>query len=149
MSLEERQSALHEVALKSSTRILQVPNSEVDHETTAQSPHVLVGTAGKLLAVEGKSFRSTDVYLFDSDCIVSKQFLLLVTKWSPTSGLEVVPVVSVDAVDGPIKVLGLAVCTLKKTTMYRGKYMPLCEIEEGTQLEGQEDNEVLGGTSGS
>jgi hypothetical protein len=130
MHSEEKQTILHSVALKSATRILLLPKDEIDDQT-AQSPDVVVGTAGKLLALEGKSFRSTDVHLLGSDCIASKQFLALVDKYSLSLGQEALPVVSVNAADGSIKVLGLAICAGKKITMYRDKFMPLCEPDEG------------------
>ena len=132
----ERSSVLYEVGLKSGTRILLVPKGEVDNQT-AEATDVSLGTAGKLLQVEGKPFRSTDTYLFKADSVPSSQFLFLVNGFSFSFGYEVVPVVSQDA---GIKVLGLAVCAKNKITVYREKFMPLCEIEE--EGEGQKQAET-------
>ena len=126
LSESERSGFLYHVALKSATRIVQVPNSlEIDHQTAASAE---VGTAGKLLTPDGKAFRSTDVYTFGADCISSKNFLLMVTQYSLFDGREVVPVVSQEAQHGSITLLGLAVCASKKITLYRDKFMPLYEL---------------------
>ena len=138
ISESERSSVLHEVGLKSGTRILLMKNGEVDDQT-AEASDVQLGAAGKLLHHEGKSgFRSTDTYLFKTDCIARSQFLFLVTGYSFNSGYEVVPVVS-QADAGSIKVLGLAVCATRKITVYREKFMPVCEITDEGQTQKQDD----------
>jgi hypothetical protein len=138
ISESERSSVLHEVGLKSGTRILLVPKGEVDNQT-AEATDVSLGAAGKLLHVEGKSsFRSTDTYLFKADSVPSSQFLFLVKGFSFSFGYEVVPVVSQDDT-GSIKVLGLAVCATRKITVYREKFMPVCEITDEGQTQKQDD----------
>jgi hypothetical protein len=129
MPESERSAVLYQVGLKSANRIVRVPNGEIDHQT-AQSPDLLFGPAGKLLSCEGKSFRSADIYVFKSDCIASQQFLVLLDKYTFSAGQEVVPAVSLNEADGSIKVLGLAVCASRRITMYRLKFMPLCEPKE-------------------
>lgn len=129
MPESERSAVLYQVGLKSSNRIVRVPAGEIDHET-AQSPDLAFGTAGKLLSCEGKAFRSADIYVFKSDCIASQQFLVLLDKYTFSAGQEVVPAVSLNEADGSIKVLGLAVCASRRITMYREKFMPLCEPNE-------------------